>query len=171
MPDFPGSDPLVRVMLTCYAVNALVACTGVRSGLRFAEHAGVGAYKRLIGRPAAPVVIDPGGIVPFCAAWARDRAWLRRVHLVSYEPAFSAGAAAAELTGRTGIRWHPGTGSRWNHQSFQPVNGRDDTGVVVVGPPSTTHPLTRLQADIAAATAAALGGRAAHIRVDDGGNR
>jgi hypothetical protein len=170
MPDFPESDPLVRVMLMCYAVNAVVACTGVRSGLRFAEHAGVGAYKRLIGRPAAPVVIDPGGIVPFCAAWARDRAGLRRVHLVSYEPAFPAGPAAAELTGRTGIPWHPGIGSRWNHQSFQPVNGRDDTGVVVVGPSSTVHPLSRLQADIAAATAAALGGRAAHIRIDDRGS-
>jgi hypothetical protein len=169
IPDFPESDPLVRLMLTCYAVNAVVACTGVRSGLRFAEHAGVGAYKRLIGRAAAPVVIDPSGIVPFCAAWARDRAGLRRAHLVSYEPAFPAGPAAAALTGRTGIPWHPGTGSRWNHHSFQPINGRDDTGVVVVGPPSTVHPLSRLQADIAAATAAALGGRAAHIRVDDGG--
>jgi hypothetical protein len=170
IPDFREPDPLVRVMLTCYAVNAVVACTGVRSGLRFAEHAGVDTYKRLIGRPAAPVAVEPSGIVPFCAAWARDRTGLRRGHLVSYEPAFPAGPAAAELTTRTGIPWQPGTGSRWNHHSFQTVNGRDDTGVVVVGPPSTAHPLSRLQADIAAATAAALGARAAHVRVDDGGN-
>lgn len=170
IPDVPEPDPLVRVMLTCYAVNAVVACTGVRSGLRFAEHAGVVAYKRLIGRSAAPVALERTRMVPFCAAWARGRAGLRRAHLVSYEPAFPAGPAAADLTGRTGIRWHPGTGSRWNHHSFQAVNGRDDTGVVVVGPRRTAHPISRLQADIAAATAAALGDNAAHVRLDDGGN-
>jgi hypothetical protein len=156
-------DALTGLMESFHAINALVACVGLRRGIPFASHTSVDAYKRLVGHPGSPPEpLATDLIVPRAAGWLRERPALTDGHLVCYEPALTAGLAgdAAHLAAGSGRPWEVHPGTTWNHHSFQAVYGEPTIGVVVVAPTDTGDPLRRTRAGIAAATGAALGSRA-----------
>lgn len=163
LPDDTGCPHwLVRLMARCYAICALVACTGVRHRIAFATHPAVDRYKDLMGgtAPAAePVEVDH--IVSRGARWLRRRR-LVAGHLVCYEPRLAPRLAAAtsRLADLSGRPWETHTGSTWNHHSYQAVSAEAGVGVVAAAPAPASDPLLRVQADIARATCAALGDRA-----------
>jgi hypothetical protein len=157
-----AARPLTRVMLCCYAAAALVACIGLRRGIRFAEHPSVDAYKSRLGNGGAhPTPIRQDQIIPYAAAWLRNREFTRG-HLVCYDPDLmpSLAGRAPELAALSGHDWEIHPGSRWNHHSFQAVYGDPGTGVVAVTPHPGDDTLLRSQAALATASHAALADRA-----------
>jgi hypothetical protein len=174
-PPLRHGNRLTRLMLHCYAVAALVACTGARHGVRFAAHPAVDNYKRLVAScltdPPEAVDVTGDGIVVAAATWLSRREHLARAHLVRYDPHPARALPEAErrLESLTGRRWEAHPGSTWNHHSYQAVAGERHTGVVAVyaAPAPTPCPSrdpAATQAALAGATCASLGHRALLLR-------
>ncbi|MEH1123211.1 hypothetical protein [Micromonospora sp. CPCC 206061] len=169
LPAPRGRVPtLTRLMTHCHAAAALVACVGLQRGIRFADHPAVRHYKELLGGALPdPLPVPAGELLPHAAAWLRRRPELARAHLVCYDPAAwprLAGAVPRLATLSRG-GWEVHRGSTWNHHSYQAAYPAADLGVVAIAPPAALDPLTRAQANIAAATCASLGERALLLRL------
>jgi hypothetical protein len=166
-PDLGG---LIRLM---YSAGIFTAALGLRAGLRPVEHLNVEAYKALIDRadPGAAHPWAPADLPGRAAAWLRPRPDVTRLHVVHYGGPPSGRIGAGAYASATGRRVEVHSGTAWNHHSYQAVHADPAVAVLaVVGPPRPDpDPGERLLHRIAAATVAALPGRARLVSTTDTG--
>lgn len=176
------AEALATAMTVMYATAVLTACLGIRSGIAFTSHPAVHKYKMLLNAhpECAETTVHSDGVTRAAAQWLTARtglAGLAGAHLVWYSSG-PPGVTATQLTEQTGLGWEVHAGSRWNHHSYQAVQGGSRLGVVAVvdqDPPAVRtgdraldaalRALHRHQARIARATCASLGNRALLLRV------
>jgi hypothetical protein len=171
---------LAGAMTVMYAVAVLTACLGIRHGIPFASHPAVARYKALLPTQprCAELTVGPGEVTAAAARWLAERPELAGAHLVCYgECCGSAGCQATAAV--LGPAWETHVGSRWNHHSYQALQGDVGLGLVAVAakrpPPVVTgddgldtalRGLHARQLVIARATCASLAARALLILVD-----
>jgi hypothetical protein len=173
------AEALAAAMTVMYATAVLTACLGIRSGIVFTSHPAVHNYKMLLNAhpECAETTVHGDGVTRAAAQWLSARTGLAGAHLVWYSSGPPA-VTANRLTDLTGLRWEVHAGSRWNHHSYQAVQGESRLGVVAVvrrDPPdvrtgdqaldAALRALNHHQASIARATCASLGNRALLVRV------
>jgi hypothetical protein len=181
IPAPPGgtAESLAAAMTVMYATAVFTACLGIRTGIVFTSHPAVRNYKMLLnGHPeCAETAVHGDGVSRAAAQWLTGRTGLAGAHLVWYSSG-PPGVTATRLTEMTGLGWEVHAGSRWNHHSYQAVQGESRLGVVAVvhqDPPAVRtgdqaldaalRALNGHQAAIARATCASLGHRALLVRV------
>jgi hypothetical protein len=178
-PGCGTTESLATAMTVMYATAVLTACLGIRAGIAFTSHPAVRKYKMLLNAhpECAETTVHGDGVTRAAAQWLTARTGLAGAHLVWYRSG-PPGVTATRLTEQSGLRWEVHVGSRWNHHSYQAVQGESRLGVVAVvdqDPPAVRtgdqaldadlRALHRHQASIARATCASLGNRALLVRV------
>jgi hypothetical protein len=173
------AESLAAAMTVMYATAVLTACLGIRSGIVFTSHPAVRKYKILLNAhpECAEKTVGGDGVTDAATQWLTARTGLAGAHLVWYSSG-PPGVTATRLTELTGLGWEVHAGSRWNHHSYQAVQGESRLGVVAVvhqDPPAVRtgdqaldtalRALNHHQASIARATCASLGNRALLVRV------
>lgn len=172
------TESLATAMTVMYATAVLTACLGIRSGIAFTSHPAVRKYKMLLNAhpECAETTVHSDGVTRAAARWLTALTGLAGAHLVWYGSG-PPGVTATRLAEQTGLRWEVHVGSRWNHHSYQAVQGESRLGVVAVvdqAPPAVRtgdqaldavlSALHHHQATIARATCASLGNRALLVR-------
>jgi hypothetical protein len=173
------AESLAAGMMVMYATAVLTACLGIRAGIVFASHPAVRRYKVLLNAypECAETTVHGDGVTSAATRWLTARTGLAGAHLVWYGSGPPC-VTATRLTELTGLPWEVHAGSRWNHHSYQAVQGERRLGVVAVvhrDPPAVRtgdqaldaalRALNDHQASIARATCASLGDRALLVRV------